>query len=118
MLSISVFKFFDKPKINAQVNSQVGLKLISVPQTIIFLFLAASISTALFLVPLVIIYLRSLSLSIKFLEIGVLSLIINKASKSANCSIASASSTKGSLKILNSYFPDNFLRSTNSCETF
>jgi len=54
MLSISVFKFFDKPKINAQVNSQVGLKLISVPQTISFLFLAASKSIALFLVPLVI----------------------------------------------------------------
>ena len=108
----------DKPKIKAQVSSQVGLKLISVPQTIIFLLCAASKSIALFLDPLVMIYLRSFRLSIKFLVIGVRSRMINNASKSDNCSIASASSKKGSLKILNSYFPDNFFKSTNSCETF
>ena len=63
----------DKPKIKAQVSSQVGLKLISVPQTIILLFLAAaSKSIALFLDPLVMMYLRLLRLSIKFLVIGVL----------------------------------------------
>ena len=75
-------------------------------------------SIALFLDPLVMIYLRSFRLSIKFLVIGVRSRMINNASKSDRCSIASASSINGSLKILNSYFPDNFFKSTNSCETF
>ena len=75
-------------------------------------------SIDLFLVPLVMINFNLLKLSIKFLVIGVLSRIINSASKSANCSIASDSSKNGLLKILNSYFPDNFSRSTNCCETF
>ena len=43
---------------------------------------------------------------------------INNASKSLSFSIASFSSLNGSLKIFISYFPDNFFRSTNSCETF
>ena len=101
-----------------QDKGVLEVKLISVPQTIIFLFFAATRSIALFLDPLVMINLRSLRLSIKFLVIGVLSLIINKASKSESCSIASASSTNGSLKILNSYFPESFFKSTNSCDTF
>ena len=70
-------------------------------------------SIDLFLKPLVIINFNLVRLPIKFLVIGVLSRIINKASKSANCSIASASSINGSLKILNSYFPDSFSKSTN-----
>ena len=45
--------------------------------------------------------------------IGVLSLIINNASKSKSCSIASASSIKGSLKIFISYLPDSFSKSKN-----
>ena len=77
-----------------------------------------SLVSHLFLEPLVMINLKLPRLLIKFFVIGVLSLIINNASKSANCSNASSSSINGSLKILNSYFPDNFFKSTNSCDTF
>ena len=54
-MSISSLKFLASPNINAQVSSGVGWAFISVPQTIIFLFLAASRSIDLFLKPLVII---------------------------------------------------------------
>jgi len=57
MLSISSLKFLAKPKIKPQVNSVVPAKSISVPHTTIFLFLAAARSIALFLEPLVMIYL-------------------------------------------------------------
>ena len=117
-MSNSSLKFLAKPKIRAHVSSGVGFAFISVPQTIIFLFFAALKSIDLFLKPLVMINFNLSKLSIKFLDIGVLSLIINNASNSASCSIVSASSMKGSLKILNSYFPDNFFKSTNFSETF
>ena len=118
ILSISSFKFRANPKIKVQVNSGVGFTLLSVPLTIIFLFFAATRSIDLFLNPLVIINFNLVKFSIKFLVIGVLSLITNKASKSANLSKASASSSNGSLKIFISYFPESFSISTNCWETF
>ena len=114
ILSISFFKFLANPKISAQVNSQVGLILISVPVTMIFLFLAASKSIALFLMPLVDMYFNFFKLFIRLGVIFVLSLIINKASKSFSCSIALFSFSNGSLKTLISYFPESFFRSINS----
>ena len=74
----------------------MGLELISVPETIILLLFAASRSIALFLTPLVMRYLRLGKLSIKDLVIGVLSLIIKRASNSSKATLASDSLTKGS----------------------
>ena len=114
ILSISGLMFLARPNIKAQVNSHVGFTFISVPVTIIFLFFAASKLIALFLIPLVIINFSFFKLEIRFSVILVLSLIINNASKSLNCSIASFSSVNGSLNTFISYFPDSFFKSTNS----
>ena len=117
-MSISCFKFLVKPKINAQVSSAVGFELISVPETIIFLSLAAPKSIALFLIPLVTIYFNFFKFEIRFFVILVRSLIINKASKSFNFSIASSSFKKYSLKTLNSYFLESSFKFKKFCEIF
>ena len=103
ILSISCFRFRASPKIKTHANSAVGFGLISVPHTIIFLAFVASKSIALFLMPLVIRYLRLGNFSKIDFVIGVLSLMIKSASNSCRATSASSSLVKGSLNILKSY---------------
>ena len=88
IFSVSCLKFLAKPNINDQVNSAVGFLFPSVPETIMPFDFAYSISIARFLMPLVAINFKFGQPSISFFVIGVLSLIIKRASKSFKFSIA------------------------------
>ena len=70
----------------------------------ILFFFAISISMALFLMPEVIIYFNFGRALINDFVIGVLSLMIKRASKSSKAIIASFSFKNGSLKTLKLYF--------------